>query len=76
MKLESLEKFQKDSMNEIELGNVNGGLTDVSLSVLEHATSGAKEVCTEFGCVSYSADWTYDDGSVYYYDMVVIQKPC
>lgn len=71
MKLESLENFKGNAINNVELTSVIGG----KFKMPEHATAGANDVCTGLGCGSYSSDWE-DDNGIYYYDWVANGKGC
>lgn len=63
MKLESLEKFQKQMMNNQEMSSLFGGRRDLGLAPGGSPT-GAGEICasdysgpTNGTCVSFTSDW-------------------
>lgn len=73
MKLESLKKFQENSINRLELRVVKGGKTISDEGVI---TEGAIEVCALGGCVSYTSDRCVDDFITFYEGVVYHNKPC
>ena len=73
MKLESLKKFQENSINKIEMSNVNGGNTrQLSDSGLQ--TGGAAEHSVDGQCVSWTSDWEELNGVVSYTGLKVYDK--